>query len=168
MFPRGSPIARDFSKAILKLSENGETKFLEDEWLTPSKECSTNMTSSEPGSLGLQSYWVLYLISFATSTICLLLSIFHSIICPQQHQDPVEGNATPDEESTWKEVVKLVRDLYIKNPGTAATLAETSNTNEDKSDVNEHSSRRRETNSTFYTLEHLESSPPRIRAKNSI
>uniref|UniRef100_A0A2N9GFS4 Glutamate receptor n=1 Tax=Fagus sylvatica TaxID=28930 RepID=A0A2N9GFS4_FAGSY len=168
VFPKGSPIARDFSKAILKLSENGETKFLEDEWLTPSKECSTNITSSEPESLGLQSYWVLYLISFATSTICLLLSIFRSIICPQQHQGPVEGNATRDEESTLKEVVKLLRDFYIKNPGTAATQAETSNTNEDKSDVNEHSSRRRETSSTFNTLEHLESSLPRIKARNSI
>ncbi|GMY37617.1 glutamate receptor 2.7 [Fagus crenata] len=146
VFPKGSPIARDFSKAILKLSENGETKFLEDEWLTPSKD------------LGLQSYWVLYLISFATSTICLLLSIFRSIICPQQHQGPVEGNATRDEESTLKEVVKLLRDFYIKNPGTAATQAETSNTNEEKSDVNENSSRRRETKSTFNTLEYLESS----------
>ncbi|XP_075667605.1 glutamate receptor 2.9-like [Castanea sativa] len=128
VFPKGSPIARDFSKAILKLSENGETKLLEDEWLTPSHECSTNITSNEPESLGLQSFGILYLISFATSTICLFLSLIRLTICRQQHQDATKGNATPDEEIVWKEAVKLVRDFYIRNPGRATTLANTSDT----------------------------------------
>ncbi|KAM3748285.1 hypothetical protein ACB098_05G096700 [Castanea mollissima] len=128
VFPKGSPIARDFSKAILKLSENGETKLLEDEWLTPSHECSTNITSNEPESLGLQSFGVLYLISFATSTICLFLSLIRLTICRQQHQDATKGNATPDEEIVWKVAFKLVRDFYIRNPGRATTLANTSDT----------------------------------------
>jgi ionotropic glutamate receptor len=128
--------------------------------LTPSNECSTNITSSEPESLSLQSFGILYLISFATSTICLLLSIVHLIISRHQHQDaPVEGNATPDEESAWKEAVKLVRDFYIRNPGTTATLVDISDTNEDTSDVNECSSRW-EFTSTFDTPEHLQDSPP--------
>uniref|UniRef100_A0A2N9J0C8 Glutamate receptor n=1 Tax=Fagus sylvatica TaxID=28930 RepID=A0A2N9J0C8_FAGSY len=158
VFPKGSPLARDFSAAILKLSENGDTKILEDEWLTPSHECSTNITSSKPESLSLQSFGILYLISFATSTICLLLSIVHLIISRHQHQDAPKGNATPDEESAWKEAVKLVRDFYIRNPGTTATLVDISDTTEDTSDVNECSSRW-EFTSTFDTPEHLQDSP---------
>ncbi|GMY37616.1 glutamate receptor 2.9-like [Fagus crenata] len=165
VFPRGSPIARDFSEAILKLSENGDTKILEDEWLTPPDKCSANITSNEPESLSLQSFGILYLISFATSTICLLLSIVHLIISRHQHQDapkgktPDEKSATPDEESAWKEAVKLVRDFYIRNPGTTATLVDISDTTEDTSDVNECSSRW-EFTSTFDTPEHLQDSPP--------
>ena len=133
--------------------------------MTPSHECSTNLTSSEPESLSLQSFGILYLISFATSTICLLLSIVHLIISRHQHQDapkgktPDEKSATPDEESAWKEAVKLVRDFYIRNPGTTATLVDISDTTEDTSDVNECSSRW-EFTSTFDTPEHLQDSPP--------
>ncbi|KAG7959071.1 hypothetical protein I3843_10G054300 [Carya illinoinensis] len=61
VFQKGSPIARDFSEAILKLSENGDLRSLEDEWLIPPDECSTYTTSSRPESLNLQSFWVLYL-----------------------------------------------------------------------------------------------------------
>ena len=124
---------------------------LEDEWLTPSNECSVNITSSEPESLHLKSFEVLYLISFATSTICLLLSLFRLFISRQQHQEASEGNLTPGEESAWKKTVRLVRYFYIKNPGRAPTLADTS-------DVNDCSSRW-EFVSTIDTLEHIQSSP---------
>ena len=133
--------------------------------MTPSHECSTNITSSEPESLSLQSFGILYLISFATSTICLLLSIVHLIISRHQHQDAPKGNATPDEksatpdeESAWKEAVKLVRDFYIRNPGTTATLVDIPDTSEDTKDVNECYSRW-EFTSTFDTPEHLQDSP---------
>uniref|UniRef100_A0A2N9G5T7 phosphoribosylformylglycinamidine cyclo-ligase n=1 Tax=Fagus sylvatica TaxID=28930 RepID=A0A2N9G5T7_FAGSY len=81
VFQRGSPMARDFSEAILKLWEDGTLMSLEDEWLTPPDEAS-------------------------------------------------EGNLTPGEESAWKKTVRLVRYFYIKNPGRAPTLADTSDTAE--------------------------------------
>uniref|UniRef100_A0A2N9J0D7 Ionotropic glutamate receptor C-terminal domain-containing protein n=1 Tax=Fagus sylvatica TaxID=28930 RepID=A0A2N9J0D7_FAGSY len=56
VFQKGSPIVRNFSEAILKLAENGIIRTLEDEWLTPQDECSDNIASSEPESLGLQSF----------------------------------------------------------------------------------------------------------------
>uniref|UniRef100_A0A2N9GF25 Glutamate receptor n=1 Tax=Fagus sylvatica TaxID=28930 RepID=A0A2N9GF25_FAGSY len=152
VFQRGSPLTRDFSEAIVKLLEDGTIMSLEDEWLTPSNECSVNITSSEPESLNLKSFEVLYLISFATSTICLLLSLIRLFISRQQHQEASEGNLTPGEESAWKKTVRLVRYFYIKNPGRAPTLADTS-------DVNDCSSRW-EFSSTIDTLEHIQSSPP--------
>ncbi|GMY37628.1 glutamate receptor 2.9-like [Fagus crenata] len=152
VFQRGSPLTRYFSEAIVKLLEDGTIMSLEDKWLNPSNECSVNITSSEPESLNLKSFEVLYLISFATSTICLLLSLIRLFISRQQHQEASEGNLTPGEESAWKKTVRLVRYFYIKNPGRAPTLADTS-------DVNDCSSRW-EFSSTIDTLEHIQSSPP--------
>lgn len=122
IFQKGSPIARDFSKAILYLSENGKLKALEDEWLTPLDECSTNKTSSKTQSLSLQSFWVLYLISFATSTICFLLSLICSEINHQKHQHAYEGN----DGSVWKKaVIRLVGCFHIKSAGTTEINANT-------------------------------------------
>ncbi|KAF5473007.1 hypothetical protein F2P56_009658 [Juglans regia] len=126
-FQKGSPIAGDFSKAILQLSENGDLKSLEDEWLTPSHECSTNKTSNKPNSLSIKSFGFLYLLSFSTSTICLLLSLI-------SWRDPCN-------ESIWQKVVRLVRYFHIKNRGSPPTPADISSTNEGISDANESPSR---------------------------
>ncbi|XP_035545287.1 glutamate receptor 2.7-like isoform X2 [Juglans regia] len=144
VFQKGSPIARDFSEAILKLSENGDLRSLEDEWLIPSGECSTNTTaSSRPESLNLQNFWVLYVTSFATSTICLLLSLIRTPESRQQPQDAFEGNATPGRnESVWKKVSSRIRKSYAdRNPGRPPALAGILVTKEGTSDVNEGSSR---------------------------
>ncbi|XP_059435387.1 glutamate receptor 3.5-like [Corylus avellana] len=117
-FQKGSPFARDFSVTILKLSETGDLKALQEIWLTPSHECSPNITFSEPQRLTFRSFEVLYLLSAATSTICLVLSV----IC---HQVACEGrNITPGDESVWK-MVRLVRYLSIKNPQRTPALADT-------------------------------------------
>ncbi|KAK4858657.1 hypothetical protein QYF36_020040 [Acer negundo] len=73
VFQKGSPIAADFSEAILKLSENGVLRSLEERWFAPSAECSVNITNNETESLTLSSFWGLYLISSGTSTICFII-----------------------------------------------------------------------------------------------
>ena len=78
--------------------------------------------SREPGSLDLQSSEVLYLASFATSTICLILSLICLPINRQQHQDASEGEVNLVEESAFKRAIRLVKDLQIKNIKTAQTL----------------------------------------------
>ncbi|KAL3596486.1 hypothetical protein D5086_008123 [Populus alba] len=84
VFQKGSPIAADFSKAILKLSEDGELKHLEDKWFAPSRECFSNATDNDiTGSLSLQSFWV---------------------------ED--RGNATPSDKSVWEKTVALARYIY--------------------------------------------------------
>ena len=102
---------------------------LEKVWLNLQNECSANITSSEPESLSLQSFGVLYLISFVTSTICLLLFLVRLFISRQQHHNAFEGNTTPGEESKWKKAVRLVRCFCIKNPRRAPTPADTSGAN---------------------------------------
>ncbi|PPD81281.1 hypothetical protein GOBAR_DD21786 [Gossypium barbadense] len=46
VFQKGSPIAKDFSRAILQFSENGFLLSLEKEWFSPSLECSADVTDS--------------------------------------------------------------------------------------------------------------------------
>ncbi|KAL3596485.1 hypothetical protein D5086_008122 [Populus alba] len=84
VFQKGSPIAADVSKAILKLSENGELKTLEERWFAPSRECSSSATDNDiTESLSLQNFW-----------------------------DEDRGNATPSDKSVWGKTVTLARYIY--------------------------------------------------------
>jgi hypothetical protein len=90
-------MAKDFSVAILTLAENGKLKALEDIWLTPNKECSSNSASPETGSLTLDKFWVLYFICAATSTICLLLALLQKYFynhnnCEEEAHQLSQGN----------------------------------------------------------------------------
>ena len=145
MFQKGSPVARDVSKAILQLLEQGELKRLEEIWLSPPGECSNNVTTNNTESLTLGSFWTLYVISGATSTICFLLSTIHSLKSSQTPQDEAqEGNGTPGDESPWKRAVRLAKQIRSRGH---------TKDNEAQEDVTECSSRRDYTSNTA-TPEH--------------
>ncbi|XP_047163588.1 glutamate receptor 2.7-like [Vigna umbellata] len=117
MFQKGSPVARDVSKAILHMSENAELKRLEEKWLISSGKCSnTTSDTNNPESLKLRSLWILYVISGATSTICLLLSTIQSLVKSTQQRQRVapEGNDTPDYQNVWEKVIAHVKQIYNK------------------------------------------------------
>ncbi|KAL2905979.1 Glutamate receptor 3.6 [Bienertia sinuspersici] len=61
-FPRGSPLAVDFSTAILKLQDNGDLQRIHDKWLTKSA-CRSQDTKLEVDRLELKSFWGLFLLS---------------------------------------------------------------------------------------------------------
>ncbi|KAK9936487.1 hypothetical protein M0R45_013327 [Rubus argutus] len=116
IFQKGSPFARDFTKAILELLENGELKSLEDIWLTPRSKCPNNATSDGPESLSVKNFMGLYVISGSTSSICLLLSVIILLKKFQQHQ----GNAS--DESVWNRTVIIARflcNVEINDPSRA-------------------------------------------------
>ncbi|XP_059670052.1 glutamate receptor 3.5-like isoform X2 [Cornus florida] len=73
VFQKGSTLAANVSKAILKLSENGKIKELEKQLFTPSSECLKSRTIEENDSLNIEDFLGLYVIYAATSTICFLL-----------------------------------------------------------------------------------------------
>jgi ionotropic glutamate receptor len=105
MFQKGSPLARDVSKAILYLSENAELKRLEEKWLINTQDCYNNVTSSnDTDSLNLGSLWILYVTSCATSTICLLISIIQRL----------KSNGTPSDERVWNKVLTFAKQIYSK------------------------------------------------------
>lgn len=74
-FQKGSPLAGDFSEAILTLLEDGTMQQLEEKWLGSSVTLVNNDASVKTESLSLSSFWALYLLSGATSTICFLIFV---------------------------------------------------------------------------------------------
>ncbi|MBA0569618.1 hypothetical protein Golob_003337 [Gossypium lobatum] len=106
MFHKDSPIAMDFSKAILTLSENGKLKELEEKWFAPSPECSTGVTDNQTERLRLHSFWGLYIFAGATSTICFFLFIIKII------KDQYRSNTSPRNNSIWSKAIRLTKFIY--------------------------------------------------------
>ncbi|XP_056171698.1 glutamate receptor 2.9-like isoform X2 [Syzygium oleosum] len=87
VFQKGSPLAENFSEAIMELSQSGEMKRLENKWFSP--ECTMRNITNEKPRLGLNSFWALYAFTIATSTGCLLLAC----LCTRRNcQDHEEGS----------------------------------------------------------------------------
>ncbi|CAN0853240.1 Glutamate receptor 2.7 [Linum grandiflorum] len=105
VFQKGSPIAADVSKAILKLSEDGHLKKLEEIWFAPSIECSSE-EDGNPERLGLQNFWGLFAISSATSTVCLVICLWH-LLSRKYREDEDQGDV-----GVWNKTVRLVKYLY--------------------------------------------------------
>ncbi|GMI82318.1 GLUTAMATE RECEPTOR 2.7, glutamate receptor 2.7 [Hibiscus trionum] len=107
VFQKGSPIAGDVSRAILKLSENGYLMKLEEKWFAPSLECSADVTDTDKtDSLTIDSFWGLYLISGATSTVCLLFYLVH-LLKKYYNDQGDEGD-----ESVWIKAVRVAKNIY--------------------------------------------------------
>ncbi|KAL9325270.1 hypothetical protein ACSQ67_005915 [Phaseolus vulgaris] len=114
MFQKGSPVAKDFSRAILKLLEQGELKKLEDKWLN-TDECFNNSTSDRTQSLRLGSFWVLYVLSGVTSTICFLLYTIQSLKSSHKLQhEAEERNGNLSDESQWKRILVIAKHIYSR------------------------------------------------------
>ncbi|KAH7568901.1 hypothetical protein JRO89_XS06G0070000 [Xanthoceras sorbifolium] len=135
VFQKGSPLTADFSEAILKLSETGVLKSLEERWFAPSPECLANATNKETESLSLSSFWGLYLISGATSTICSMIFLFR-LLRNYKHDRPdaSQSNIAPSKRIIWSEVVRLARYTWnregMQNPAGVITFAGAQDANE--------------------------------------
>ena len=96
-FQKGSPLAADVSEAFVTITENGILKELEDKWFPRSAKCS----STETDEVSLGKLKALYLLSFATSTICYLLFFLRLLM------------ASTSIESIWIRTVQLVPFFLI-------------------------------------------------------
>ncbi|KAL5973939.1 hypothetical protein ACLOJK_030598 [Asimina triloba] len=90
-FPRGSPLAPDFSRAILTVTESDEITRIEEKWFGSRASCNSDTTNgSGSGSLTLDSFWGLFVITGSASTLALL--VFTARFLYQHWDVPV----TPD------------------------------------------------------------------------
>uniref|UniRef100_A0A2P2Q6R7 Ionotropic glutamate receptor C-terminal domain-containing protein n=1 Tax=Rhizophora mucronata TaxID=61149 RepID=A0A2P2Q6R7_RHIMU len=112
VFQKGSPIAIDFSIAILQLSENGEREKLEKKWFASSPECSSTAADSKIESLSLQSFRGLFVISGVTSTICFLVFLVHLLKKDENDQVEDRGNANLSLRGVWNKTAELASYLY--------------------------------------------------------
>ncbi|KAJ6935634.1 hypothetical protein NC652_010602 [Populus alba x Populus x berolinensis] len=157
VFQKGSPIAADFSKAILTLSEEGKLKPLEEKWFAPSRECLSNATDNDiTGSLSLQSFWGIYAITGATSTICFLLFLFQLLKKYYKQEVEDRGNATPSDKSVWEKTVTLARYIYHGE----TVIPGESPISDPSPDIHEWNSSNLELSNPEDTPENLQPSPP--------
>ncbi|KAK4259684.1 hypothetical protein QN277_005992 [Acacia crassicarpa] len=117
VFQRDSPLVKDFSEGILRLAENGTLKLLEEKWLTPSNNCSSDSTSSssETESLSIADFWILYVISGLTSTIFLIIALFRTYLHQQKECEDNNNIEASDDNNNgvWKKSLgKLTSGLY--------------------------------------------------------
>ncbi|KAK9265352.1 hypothetical protein L1049_027222 [Liquidambar formosana] len=75
VFPRGSPLLPGVSKALLKVSESGKLRDLENSMLA-SETCSEVESNDENYRLSPNSFWALFIITGGTSTVTLVIYVF--------------------------------------------------------------------------------------------
>jgi ionotropic glutamate receptor len=74
VFPKGSPLVGDISRAILNLTEGEEMKKIENKWLMDNGNCPLDSQPSiSSSSLSLDSFWGLFLIAGVASLSALLI-----------------------------------------------------------------------------------------------
>ncbi|XP_042501265.1 glutamate receptor 2.7-like [Macadamia integrifolia] len=124
VFPLGSALATDFSKAILELLENGNITKLEEDWLGGDAKCSKLGTEVDNESLGLDSFWGLFVLTASTSTIAFLLFLINLWRKYLQLQRLSRGNMSSSNGSRWHRVRTLLHQkgqhhLSVGTPASA-------------------------------------------------
>ncbi|KAL1204548.1 Glutamate receptor 2.2 [Cardamine amara subsp. amara] len=110
VFPIGSPLVADVSRAILKVEESPKRKELELAWFKKKDEtCPDPNTNPDPNpstssrQLGVDSFWLLFLIAFVMCIITLARFTFIFV-----KDNP--GNVR------WREFIRPVAGSYINIP----------------------------------------------------
>ncbi|KAK9132002.1 hypothetical protein Scep_011530 [Stephania cephalantha] len=107
VFPKGSPMAKDFSEAFLKLSEDGTIIQLEHKWFERTSQGFSNPdTAMNNQSLDVDSFWGLFLLTGATSTIIFLLYLIH-LVGRYRRQESHDVNITSRDDSFWNRTRRL-------------------------------------------------------------
>ena len=121
-FQKGSPIAADFSREILRLSEDGNITSLEEKWFVPLHGCSTSATNKNAESLSLSSFKGIYIVSAAISAICFLLSLIRLLRNSRPHQEADGVLLSPG--SGFRATEKFYYGETTRVPRRASTFAQ--------------------------------------------
>ena len=71
-FPKGSPLAADISRAILNVTQGDKMKTIESAWFNRSS-CPDSTTQVSSNSLGLESFWGLFVVVGVSSLLALMI-----------------------------------------------------------------------------------------------
>ncbi|KAK4277270.1 hypothetical protein QN277_015288 [Acacia crassicarpa] len=102
VFPKGSPLVADISRAILNVTQGDKMKVIENAWFRKNN-CPGSNTSISSNILGLESFWGLFLIVGITSALALTVYAVNFLYQHKQiwlHNDP--------NTSQWKRIRKLI------------------------------------------------------------
>ncbi|CAL1353035.1 unnamed protein product [Linum trigynum] len=116
VFPKGSPLVPDISRAILNVNDGDEMTRIEEAWFDKDSKCPESSTSSlsSGNQLCLNSFWSLFLIAgvAAVSALCIFAIMFiyehRKLLFPSE--DDLHSNP-----SLWRRVMNLFKTFDEKD-----------------------------------------------------
>ncbi|PRQ27374.1 putative periplasmic binding protein-like I [Rosa chinensis] len=112
VFAKRSPLVDDVSQAILNMTGGDKIMTLEKEWLKNESSCSDSSGANvSSNSLGLGSFWVLFLVAGLASILALIIFVAFFI---HRHRDKLVQPAD-SEPSTWRKIQALVKIFNEKD-----------------------------------------------------
>lgn len=92
VFPKGSSIVPDLSRAILNLTESNEMSEIERRWFGDQSTCADEGNAFSSKSLDFVNFWGLFLITGAASVLCLILYVISFLYKNRHHLDNLAAN----------------------------------------------------------------------------
>ncbi|XP_050368066.1 glutamate receptor 2.8-like [Argentina anserina] len=112
VFPKGSPLIPDVSQAILRLTEEETITKLEDKWIRKENNCKDPGTEKlHSSSLGLESFWILFLIAGIASILALL--IFAASFLHKHKQVLMSSDSIDSKWKRTKTIFKIFDDKEV-------------------------------------------------------
>lgn len=112
MFPKRSLLIPNVSHAILKVTGTERILDTEKKWFKEGRNCQDlNSPKVSSNSLGLESFWVLFLISGVASTLALIIFIA-SFIYRHRH---ILMHPADSEASTWRNILTMLKTFNEKD-----------------------------------------------------
>ncbi|KAJ8758711.1 hypothetical protein K2173_000432 [Erythroxylum novogranatense] len=109
VFPKGSPLVSDVSRAILGVTEGETMKKIEEKWFGKEASCPDPSTSFSSNSLGVESFWGLFLITGGVSLLALLVFL---VLFIYEQWDVI---TSPDFRSLRQRAVALFGNFYNRD-----------------------------------------------------
>ncbi|KAK7311930.1 hypothetical protein RJT34_10407 [Clitoria ternatea] len=104
VFPRGSPLVADISRAILNVTQGDKMKTIEEAWFNKNN-CSETGTPISSDNLSIDSFWGLFLIAGVASVSSLLIFAVRFI---HEHRS-IWLQSNSNNTSTWKRMGVMLR-----------------------------------------------------------
>ncbi|CAK7354098.1 unnamed protein product [Dovyalis caffra] len=103
VFPKGSPLVPDISRAILNVTEGEKMKQIEDAWFGKKSSCPDSSTSVSSNSLSLGSFWGLFLIAGFAAFSALIIFIVMFVYRERRALRPSDSTA-----SIWSRIKNFI------------------------------------------------------------
>ncbi|KAK3437307.1 hypothetical protein EUGRSUZ_C01871 [Eucalyptus grandis] len=108
VFPKGSPLVPDISRAILNVTEGPNMTKIEKAWFTSETNCLDSTPSISSNSLGLDSFWGLFLIAGVVAVLALLI---HMVMFVKRNWHVISSSSA----SLRQKIVALGRRFYERD-----------------------------------------------------
>ncbi|XP_031483838.1 glutamate receptor 2.7-like [Nymphaea colorata] len=108
VFPKGSPLVSDISRAILNLTEGNQMAKLVEDWGI-NTECANQETEKISSSLSLSSFWGLFFITGTASLGALIIGTISIIHQYKKRELGTSPSVDSEFKSQWRKLLDFVR-----------------------------------------------------------